>query len=211
MVTTSNINDHDNGMMKTKMEVQPAHVTLHIPLILLHIHCHSCHISLVVLSGPVTACSPSSCLPDCLQRCHLHVWSYFSPCHPAFLAVQQPSGMWQLLLFLMPLKITFFIRFWVKSMVIVMFQDGMGNLQLKEDGIRLEGISEFFLPLYVNEIQSRRVSCCLCLLSNFNMPVDQHSVAHDLEIPYNQLERSFQSCRQAGIDLTVSRKLSSIH
>ncbi|KAA8582475.1 hypothetical protein FQN60_006146 [Etheostoma spectabile] len=39
-----------------------------------------------------------------------------------------------------------------------MFQDGMGNLQLKQDGIRLEGISEFLLPLYVNEIQSRRDS-----------------------------------------------------
>lgn len=46
-------------------------------------------------------------------------------------------------------------------MVIIMFQDGMGNLQLNQDGIRLEGISEFFLPLYVNEIQSRRVSCSL--------------------------------------------------
>ncbi|XP_029695747.1 zeta-sarcoglycan-like isoform X2 [Takifugu rubripes] len=32
---------------------------------------------------------------------------------------------------------------------------GMGNLRLGQDGIRLEGISEFFLPLYVNEIQSR--------------------------------------------------------
>lgn len=38
----------------------------------------------------------------------------------------------------------------------------MGNLQLNQDGIRLEGISEFLLPLYVNEIQSRRVSCSLC-------------------------------------------------
>ncbi|XP_056298506.1 zeta-sarcoglycan-like isoform X2 [Pseudoliparis swirei] len=36
--------------------------------------------------------------------------------------------------------------------------DGMGSLQLKQDGIRLEGISEFLLPLYVNEIQSRRDS-----------------------------------------------------
>lgn len=34
----------------------------------------------------------------------------------------------------------------------------MGNLRLGQDGIRLEGISEFFLPLYVNEIQSRGVS-----------------------------------------------------
>lgn len=42
-----------------------------------------------------------------------------------------------------------------------MLQDGMGSLQLKQDGIRLEGISEFLLPLYVNEIQSRRVNCLL--------------------------------------------------
>ncbi|CAB1418850.1 unnamed protein product [Pleuronectes platessa] len=36
--------------------------------------------------------------------------------------------------------------------------DGMGNLHLNQDGIRLEGISEFLLPLYVNEIQSRKLS-----------------------------------------------------
>lgn len=53
-----------------------------------------------------------------------------------------------------------------------LFQDGMGNLKLNQDGIRMEGISEFLLPLYVNEIQSRRVSCSLfspassCLLIN---------------------------------------------
>lgn len=40
----------------------------------------------------------------------------------------------------------------------VVFQDGMGNLHLTQDGIHLEGISEFFLPLYMNEIQSRKVS-----------------------------------------------------
>ena len=43
-------------------------------------------------------------------------------------------------------------------MVIILFQDGMGNLQLNQEGIRLEGVSEFILPLYVNEIQSRKVS-----------------------------------------------------
>lgn len=47
-------------------------------------------------------------------------------------------------------------------MLLIMFQDGMGNLHLNQDGIRLEGVSEFLLPLYVNEIQSRRVSCSLC-------------------------------------------------
>lgn len=43
--------------------------------------------------------------------------------------------------------------------VILVFQDGMGKLHLNQDGIHLDGISEFFLPFYVNEIQSRRVSC----------------------------------------------------
>lgn len=57
-----------------------------------------------------------------------------------------------------------------------MFQDGMGNLQLNQDGIRLEGISEFLLPLYVNEIQSRKVSCSLLLFSTTS-PVDQYSAA----------------------------------
>lgn len=57
-------------------------------------------------------------------------------------------------------------------MIMTLFQDGMGNLKLNQDGIRMEGISEFLLPLYVNEIQSRRVSCSLfspassCLLIN---------------------------------------------
>lgn len=52
-----------------------------------------------------------------------------------------------------------------------MFQDGMGNLQLNQDGIRLEGISEFLLPLYVNEIQSRRDSL-LVLRSEKNVTLN---------------------------------------
>lgn len=36
-------------------------------------------------------------------------------------------------------------------------QDGMGNLRVTKEGIRLEGVSEFLLPLYVKEINSRRV------------------------------------------------------
>ncbi|KAI3352981.1 hypothetical protein L3Q82_019556 [Scortum barcoo] len=35
-------------------------------------------------------------------------------------------------------------------------QDGMGNLRVTKEGVRLEGVSEFLLPLYVKEIQSRR-------------------------------------------------------
>lgn len=34
----------------------------------------------------------------------------------------------------------------------------MGSLRVTKKGIRLEGISEFLLPLYVKEIQSRKVS-----------------------------------------------------
>ncbi|XP_047468234.1 zeta-sarcoglycan-like [Mugil cephalus] len=48
---------------------------------------------------------------------------------------------------------------------------GMGNLQLNQDGIRLEGISEFLLPLYVNEIQSRRDSL-LVLRSEKNVTLN---------------------------------------
>lgn len=34
----------------------------------------------------------------------------------------------------------------------------MGYLQVKEDGVRLEGESEFLFPLYAQEIDSREVS-----------------------------------------------------
>ncbi|XP_057698593.1 zeta-sarcoglycan isoform X2 [Corythoichthys intestinalis] len=36
--------------------------------------------------------------------------------------------------------------------------EGMGNLRVTKEGVRLEGVSEFLLPLYVKEIQSRRDS-----------------------------------------------------
>ncbi|KAG8453760.1 hypothetical protein GDO86_000402 [Hymenochirus boettgeri] len=36
--------------------------------------------------------------------------------------------------------------------------DGMGNLKINREGVRLEGISEFLLPLYVKEIHSRKES-----------------------------------------------------
>ncbi|XP_053314723.1 zeta-sarcoglycan [Spea bombifrons] len=36
--------------------------------------------------------------------------------------------------------------------------DGMGNLRITKKGIRLEGVSEFLLPLYVKEIHSRKDS-----------------------------------------------------
>lgn len=39
----------------------------------------------------------------------------------------------------------------------------MGNLRVTKEGVRLEGVSEFLLPLYVKEIQSRRVRQCACV------------------------------------------------
>ncbi|XP_031751276.1 zeta-sarcoglycan isoform X2 [Xenopus tropicalis] len=38
------------------------------------------------------------------------------------------------------------------------FKDGMGNLRITKKGVRLEGVSEFLLPLYVKEIHSRKDS-----------------------------------------------------
>uniref|UniRef100_A0A8C2IKD7 Sarcoglycan zeta n=1 Tax=Cyprinus carpio TaxID=7962 RepID=A0A8C2IKD7_CYPCA len=49
--------------------------------------------------------------------------------------------------------------------------DGMGTLRVTKDGIRLEGVSEFLLPLYVKEINSRRDSP-LVLQSDRNVTVN---------------------------------------
>ncbi|XP_066574381.1 zeta-sarcoglycan [Amia ocellicauda] len=49
--------------------------------------------------------------------------------------------------------------------------DGMGNLRVNKDGIRLEGISQFLLPLYVKEIRSRKDSP-LILHSDRNVTVN---------------------------------------
>ncbi|MGH0159286.1 UNVERIFIED_CONTAM: hypothetical protein FKN15_038410, partial [Acipenser sinensis] len=51
------------------------------------------------------------------------------------------------------------------------WQDGMGNLRVNKQGVRLEGISEFLLPLYVKEIQSRKDSP-LILQSDRNVTVN---------------------------------------
>lgn len=41
---------------------------------------------------------------------------------------------------------------------VCVFQDGMGNLRITEEGLKLEGDSEFLKPLYAKEIRSRPVS-----------------------------------------------------
>ncbi|XP_010283138.1 PREDICTED: zeta-sarcoglycan-like, partial [Phaethon lepturus] len=53
----------------------------------------------------------------------------------------------------------------------IVFPDGMGNLRVTKKGIRLEGISEFLLPLYVKEIHSRKDSP-LVLQSDRNVTVN---------------------------------------
>ncbi|XP_078132463.1 zeta-sarcoglycan-like [Sander vitreus] len=62
-----------------------------------------------------------------------------------------------LLLLLVTMIVNLALTVWIIK-VMHFSVDGMGNLQLKQDGIRLDGISEFLLPLYVNEIHSRRDS-----------------------------------------------------
>ncbi|XP_074555526.1 zeta-sarcoglycan-like [Halichoeres trimaculatus] len=62
-----------------------------------------------------------------------------------------------LLLLLVTMIVNLALTVWIIK-VMNFSVDGMGNLQLNHDGIHLEGISEFVLPLYVSEIQSRRDS-----------------------------------------------------
>ncbi|KAM8899273.1 zeta-sarcoglycan-like [Spinachia spinachia] len=75
-----------------------------------------------------------------------------------------------LLLLLVTMIVNLALTVWIIK-VMNFSVDGMGNLVLKRDGIRLEGISEFLLPLYVNEIQSRRDSL-LVLRSEKNVTLN---------------------------------------
>uniref|UniRef100_A0A452V4B7 Sarcoglycan zeta n=1 Tax=Ursus maritimus TaxID=29073 RepID=A0A452V4B7_URSMA len=61
----------------------------------------------------------------------------------------------------------------IETLVSTLFlpTDGMGNLRVTKKGIRLEGISEFLLPLYVKEIHSRKDSP-LVLQSDRNVTVN---------------------------------------
>ncbi|KAM4612148.1 zeta-sarcoglycan-like [Polymixia lowei] len=75
-----------------------------------------------------------------------------------------------LLLLLVTMIVNLALTVWIIK-VMNFSADGMGNLQLNQEGIRLEGISEFLLPLYVKEIQSRRDSS-LVLRSEKNVTVN---------------------------------------
>nr|XP_044633679.1 delta-sarcoglycan isoform X3 [Equus asinus] len=58
----------------------------------------------------------------------------------SFRASQHTPGLWAI-----------FISRFVKQTR----EDGMGNLRITEEGLKLEGVSEFLQPLYAKEIQSR--------------------------------------------------------
>lgn len=75
-----------------------------------------------------------------------------------------------LLLLLVTMIVNLALTVWIVK-VMNFSEDGMGNLKLNQDGIRLEGIGEFLLPLYVNEIQSRRDSL-LVLRSDKNVTLN---------------------------------------
>ncbi|XP_069001480.1 zeta-sarcoglycan-like isoform X1 [Embiotoca jacksoni] len=75
-----------------------------------------------------------------------------------------------LLLLLVTMIVNLALTVWIIK-VMNFSTDGMGNLRLNRDGIRLEGISEFLLPLYVDEIQSRRDSL-LVLQSEKNVTLN---------------------------------------
>uniref|UniRef100_A0A3Q0RYL0 Sarcoglycan zeta n=1 Tax=Amphilophus citrinellus TaxID=61819 RepID=A0A3Q0RYL0_AMPCI len=75
-----------------------------------------------------------------------------------------------LLLLLVTMIVNLALTVWIVK-VMNFSEDGMGSLKLNQDGIRLEGIGEFLLPLYVNEIQSRRDSL-LVLRSDKNVTLN---------------------------------------
>ncbi|XP_014852194.1 PREDICTED: zeta-sarcoglycan isoform X1 [Poecilia mexicana] len=60
-----------------------------------------------------------------------------------------------LLLLLVTMIVNLALTVWIIK-VMNFSTDGMGELQLNQDGLHLEGVGEFQMPLYVSEIQSRR-------------------------------------------------------
>ncbi|KAM4808587.1 zeta-sarcoglycan isoform 1-T1 [Rhinophrynus dorsalis] len=61
------------------------------------------------------------------------------------------------LLLLVTMIVNLAMTIWILK-VMNFTMDGMGNLRITKKGMRLEGISEFLLPLYVKEIHSRKDS-----------------------------------------------------
>lgn len=185
IATAATANDNYSNV---HVSVKPARANLVVFLSfwwISNIHIHSCQISLALLSVPPTACRPvtlsqlSVCGIVTSMSCPTSPLSLraaaAAACPPACLARSSYRSVWR-----SPGAAGFnFLCFWEVSNPLnqirkvntaqhitdgsrFMFQDGMGKLHLNQDGMRLEGISEFLLPLYVNEIQSRGVSFPLC-------------------------------------------------
>ncbi|XP_036857819.2 gamma-sarcoglycan isoform X3 [Manis javanica] len=74
------------------------------------------------------------------------------------------------LLLLIILLVNFALTIWILK-VMWFSPIGMGHLHVTEDGLRLEGESEFLLPLYAKEIHSR-VDSSLLLQSTQNVTVN---------------------------------------
>ncbi|KAM9398896.1 zeta-sarcoglycan [Salvelinus alpinus] len=75
-----------------------------------------------------------------------------------------------ILLLLVTMIVNLALTIWILK-VMNFTVDGMGNLRVTKEGIRLEGVSEFLLPLYVKEIESRRDNP-LILQSDRNVTVN---------------------------------------
>ncbi|KAB5518605.1 hypothetical protein PHYPO_G00167920 [Pangasianodon hypophthalmus] len=75
-----------------------------------------------------------------------------------------------ILLLLVTMIVNLALTIWILK-VMNFTVDGMGNLRVTKEGVRLEGVSEFLLPLYVKEIKSRRDSP-LILQSDRNVTVN---------------------------------------
>ncbi|XP_038647049.1 zeta-sarcoglycan isoform X2 [Scyliorhinus canicula] len=87
------------------------------------------------------------------------------------------------------------------------YQDGMGNLKITNEGVRLEGKSEFLLPLYVKEVHSRKDSP-LMLQSDRNVTVNARNnlgqITGQLTVGSSAVEAQ---CRRFEVKTQDSKKV----
>ncbi|XP_070406109.1 zeta-sarcoglycan isoform X1 [Nothobranchius furzeri] len=99
-----------------------------------------------------------------------------------------------ILLLLVTMIVNLALTIWILK-VMNFTPDGMGNMRVTKEGVRLEGVSEFLLPLYVKEIQSRRDSP-LILQSDRNVTInarnDQGQLTGQLTVGSEMVEAQCQ-------------------
>ncbi|XP_062864639.1 zeta-sarcoglycan isoform X2 [Trichomycterus rosablanca] len=83
-----------------------------------------------------------------------------------------------ILLLLVTMIVNLALTIWILK-VMNFTVDGMGTLRVTKEGIRLEGVSEFLLPLYVKEIKSRGDSP-LVLQSDRNVTINARNDLNQL-------------------------------